>query len=117
MTICTTSYMGHVAEAFAVDEATRDAADAALAIEQFRRKHDRLPETLDELVPEFLDAVPIDPFDGKPLRYVVREDAYVIYSIGRDRADDGGEILDEVDEDGWEVENPDVIFPVKRVEK
>ena len=105
------------AESFARNEATIRAADAALAIEQFSRKNGRLPDKLDELLPEFLDKVPIDPFDGKPLRYAVREDVYVIYSIGTDRVDDGGRILEEEDEFGIDIQNPDLIFPVKRVRK
>jgi len=66
------------------------AARAALAVERYRLAHDRLPGTLDELVPQFLDAVPKDPFDGKPLRYKTLEKGYVIYSIGPDGKDDGG---------------------------
>ena len=39
-----------------------------LAVELFRRKYGRLPQKLDELVPEFLPAVPVSPFTGKPLQ-------------------------------------------------
>ena len=42
-----------------------------LAVELFWRKYGRLPEQLDELVPEFLPAVPVSPFTGKPLRIEV----------------------------------------------
>ena len=98
----------------AENEALAQAADTALAIEQFSRKNGGLPDKLDELVPEFLDKVPIDPFDGQPLRYVVRKNEYVIYSIGKDRIDNGGQILEEKDEFGDYVQNPDVIFAVKR---
>jgi len=68
------------------------AADAALAAEQFRRGHGRLPEDLNELVPEFLESVPLDRYDGQPLRYVVREAECLIYSVGEDGVDDGGDI-------------------------
>jgi len=102
---------------FADCEASSLAADAALAVELFSRKNGRLPDELDELVPEFMEEVPLDPFDGKPLRYTVREEEYVIYSVGRDRVDDGGEIIEEVDEYGEYVgPNPDLVFPIKRVE-
>mgnify|MGYP002528455188 CR=1 FL=1 len=74
--------------------------DTAIAIEQFRRREGKLPETLDELVPDFLESVPLDPFDGKPIRYVVKTDAYLLYTCGRDRVDDGGieddQMTDEV---------------------
>ncbi|HEV3005079.1 MAG TPA: hypothetical protein VGX78_11495 [Pirellulales bacterium] len=70
--------------------ASKDTADAALAVEQFRRLHGRLPERLDDLVPDFMPSVPTDAFDGKPLRYIVRPDRYVVYSVGQDLIDQGG---------------------------
>ncbi len=66
------------------------AARAGLAVERYRLAHGRYPETLDALVPEFLDAVPEDPFDGKPLRYQARANGFVVYSVGHDLADNGG---------------------------
>ena len=41
----------------------------AVAIERYRLKYGKLPEKLPDLVPEFLAAVPLDPFDGRNLRY------------------------------------------------
>src|SRR5207302_64130 len=43
-------------------------AAAAMAVERFRRDRDRWPGTLDELVPAYLKAMPLDPYDGQPLR-------------------------------------------------
>lgn len=88
---------------------------AAVAVELFRRKHGRFPEKLGELVPEFLTSVPVDPFDGKELRYrkgditvrvydIVKDEkgkfvsipadvvknGFRVYSIGRDLDDDNG---------------------------
>jgi hypothetical protein len=62
----------------------------AIAVERFRLAHGKLPEKLDELVPQFLSAVPVDPFDGVPLRYHHLAKGYVIYSVGSDGHDDGG---------------------------
>ncbi len=67
-----------------------DCARAALGVERFRMAEKRLPETLEELVPKFIEAVPIDPFDGKPLRYKRLEKGYMIYTIGEDGEDNGG---------------------------
>ncbi|MCX5654879.1 MAG: hypothetical protein NTY65_09560 [Planctomycetota bacterium] len=59
-----------------------------LAMKAFKTEKGRLPTTLDELVPEYLDAVPLDDFDGKPLRYnLVKK---IIYTVGKDLRDDGG---------------------------
>ena len=44
-------------------------------------------------MPAFLPALPLDPFDGEPLRYKRMPDGIVIYSVGVDGKDDGGRIL------------------------
>ncbi|GEM_PF-2840011 len=62
----------------------------ALAIERYRLKNEKLPKELKELVPEFLESVPEDPFDGKPVRYKPQEKGYWLYSVGRDLVDNGG---------------------------
>jgi hypothetical protein len=64
---------------------------AAVALEQFRAAHDNgYPAALSELTPAYLDAVPLDPFDGQPLRYEKKNVGYVLYSIGPDLKDDSG---------------------------
>jgi len=65
-------------------------ATTALAVEAFRRTRGRLPVELEELTPQFLGAVPTDPFDGHPLRYRLRPRGYIIYSVDADGHDDGG---------------------------
>ena len=71
--------------------AMRRTSVAALAVERFRRGHaGEAPATLSALVPEYLTAVPLDPFSGHPLSYRRTAVSYVIYSIGQNRADDGG---------------------------
>lgn len=93
-------------DAAARGTASNRATDAVIAVERFRREKGRLPEKLEELVPKFLPQVPIDPFDGQPLRYVVRNDEYIIYSVGKDGADNGGQ--------GDEAGEPDLVFPIQR---
>jgi len=68
----------------------RDATLALIALELFRRRHGRWPEHLQELVPAFLPALPLDQFDGQPLRYRLVDGKPLLYSIGGDRDDDGG---------------------------
>jgi hypothetical protein len=61
-------------------------------LKRFQLKHGKSPETLNEMVPEFSPAVPIDPYDGKPLRYHPNADGtYLLYSVGEDGKDDGGD--------------------------
>ena len=65
----------------------------ACALERYRLKHGQLPDTLGALVPEFLKRVPNDVIDGQPLRYRrIGGDQFVLYSVGWNEADDGGQI-------------------------
>ena len=68
----------------------RDATEVVIALVLFHRRHGVWPQTLEELVPDLLPAVPPDRFDGHPLRYFVRDGKPILYSIGVDRDDDGG---------------------------
>jgi len=65
-------------------------ARVGLAIQRYRLATGNLPDTLDALVPTYIDAVPEDPFDGRTLRYEKLETGFVVYSVGEDRRDDGG---------------------------
>ncbi len=80
----------------ALDRATQHSArmrvvETALGVERFRLAHSgALPDALEQLVPQFLPAVRVDPYEGKPLRYKKLDRGYVVYSIGPDQKDDGG---------------------------
>ncbi len=69
------------------------AGRALLAVERYRAEHGTRPVGLGDLVPDELAEITMDPFDGKPLRYKADlGGAVVVYSVGRNRADDGGEV-------------------------
>ena len=93
-------------------DARRACLRAYVAALRHRARTGSCPETLDALVPELLPSVPLDPFDGKPLKYRRQSVAqgaespaepaggkpteeFVVYSIGRDLKDDGGASYDE----------------------
>lgn len=62
-----------------------------LALRAFELEHGQLPDTLAELVPSYLKAVPRDPFgNGESLRYRRTGKTYQLYSVGSDGKDDGG---------------------------
>lgn len=82
-------------EATARHAALNGAADAAIACERYRRRYGALPERLDQLVPEFLPEVPMDPYTGEPLQYVVRDGEYLVYSVGNNGVDEGGLITED----------------------
>ncbi|MCU0704759.1 MAG: ABC transporter permease [Fimbriiglobus sp.] len=50
-------------------QSDRRAARTLIAIRRFEMKNARPPKALAELVPEFLPAVPLDPFNKQPFRY------------------------------------------------
>jgi hypothetical protein len=70
-------------------------AAVGLAVERFRQVRGRWPASLEEIPKGILPAVPLDPFDGRPLKYVQREDGVTIYSVGTDEADNRGTINDK----------------------
>ncbi len=66
---------------------------AAIALERFFLKHARYPAKLQELVPEFAAAVPLDPSDGKEVRYrPTAAGRYMLWCVAMDGKDDDGEI-------------------------
>ncbi|TWU28317.1 hypothetical protein Pla144_16040 [Bythopirellula polymerisocia] len=67
------------------------------ALRAWKAEHHEWPESLAELVPAIIPAVPIDPFspDGKPLQYVRIDDGFVLYSVGQNEIDEGGTIPDD----------------------
>jgi hypothetical protein len=65
--------------------------ETGIALRRYQLKHAAMPPGLDALVPEFLDSVPLDPIDLKPLRYRLKADGWQLYSIGVNGLDDGGD--------------------------
>lgn len=66
----------------------------ALAAERYRQKNHRWPDSMQTLVDaKLLAHVPLDPFDGAPLRWKRMPDGFVIYSVGRNLKDNGGTLF------------------------
>jgi hypothetical protein len=70
----------------------RDAIRVAIALEQHRRAKGAWPAALSDLVPTYLPEIPPDRYNGKPIGYVLVNGKPRIYSVGRDRIDDGGRL-------------------------
>jgi len=69
-----------------------DIALTAIALETYRLDHDTYPPTLADLTPSYLPAVPPDPFDpGQPLKYTLTDTGPILYVVGADGDDDGGQ--------------------------
>ena len=65
-----------------------EGASCLFALRAYYKEKGELPKSLKELVPRYLSSLPIDPFDGKPLRY--SRELRIIYCVGKDLKDSGG---------------------------
>ncbi len=73
-------------------EVAKQTAITAIALKRYQLKHANYPVDLNALVPEFISAVPLDPVDGKQLRYKLNSDGtFLLYSVGENGVDDGGD--------------------------
>lgn len=75
-------------------EAQYELLRIAVALERFQREHQQYPESLEELVPKYLQAVPMDPCTGRATITYLRDphenSPYLIYSFGENGLDNGG---------------------------
>ena len=74
----------------------------AFALERYKLEHGSYPETLDSLLPDYLDMVPLDPYypygksdrEAKYQRELIYkrspEEGYTLYSVYNNGKDDGG---------------------------
>jgi hypothetical protein len=95
-----------IVETFQKGQALLRCAAVGMALERYRLANGRWPDDLGALAPTYLAAVPADPFDGKPLRCARHKDVLVVYSVGPDLKDDGGnpDDLNRFDrKDGFDV--------------
>ncbi len=80
-------------------QALDDLARTAVALAEWRLDQrdeaSMYPEQLDELVPQYLATIPLDPFSERPFIYERRGSGYLLASVGRNGLYDGGN-----DEDG-----------------
>jgi hypothetical protein len=86
-------------------------AEVMLALRLYELEHGSPPATLAELVPQYLPALPMDEFSGRPMLWNNRSGD--LYSVGLNGKDDGGTINLEKPRKGadvgmryWWVKNP-----------
>ena len=78
----------------------------ALACERYRLTTGDWPDNLSKLVPDFLSALPTDPFDGQTIRFERIEQGVKIWSIGEDQTDDSGYVGQNAPDAGWILLDP-----------
>jgi len=113
--VFTTPELGIFLESKCQLEGEIRATGLIIALKLFERDNGRLPDNLSALVPEYLNEVPADPYDGQPFRYDAKKE--IIYSVSKDLKDSGGsqkipegEIYGEDYPKTWVAE--DAVFPV-----
>ncbi len=61
-----------------------------IALRCYESEQGRVPAGLEQLVPQYLPRVPLDPFNGRPVIYRPQGTNWLVYSVGEDGVDDGG---------------------------
>lgn len=64
---------------------------AELALRCYQSEQGRAPTGLEQLVPRYLQRVPSDPFSARPVIYRPQGTNWLLYSVGEDGVDDGGQ--------------------------
>jgi hypothetical protein len=96
-----------IAEKEVTHRAVRDGARIAIAIRRFALARGAPPPSLEALAPDFIEAVPQDPFGGAAYRHDPSTGR--VWSVGEDGADDGGRNADP--RSPWSGDGPDIAFP------
>jgi hypothetical protein len=87
-----------------VSESNISAVQVMVALRAFDADRGQMPVTLAELVPDYFTQVPLDYFDGNPIRY--SPDRHLIYSVGSDLTDAQGQRIP------GEACNAELSFPI-----
>jgi hypothetical protein len=82
---------GHACKTLARTQTLVNEANVACAVERYRAAHGNFPETLELLIPDFIQRLPADVIGGRPLHYRRKgSDKFLLYSVGWNETDDGG---------------------------
>jgi hypothetical protein len=85
--------IGSTVKKVAVIQSSVDLARIACALERYRLAHNEYPESLDALMPQFMEKIPHDIIGGAPLHYRRTSNGqFILYSVGWNATDDGGKV-------------------------
>jgi hypothetical protein len=70
----------------------RELTRLALWLSVYHGQYGEYPESLEALVPQYIDQVPLDTFSPlrRPVVYLRQPEGYLLYSVGPNTVDDGG---------------------------
>jgi hypothetical protein len=84
--------LGRVSEITHEKKAETHALLSILALMQYNNDNGLYPEKLQELITNgYLKELPMDSFSDKPLVYKKTDDDFILYSVGSNFTDEGGE--------------------------
>jgi hypothetical protein len=97
-----------LAAVFQAESRTKTSHDllrVGVALAHFKADNGQYPDQLQALVPKHLKSLPSDAFAGTPLVYKRRSEGYLLYSLGSNQLDEGGNTYDQ-DGDDLTIELP-----------
>ena len=82
----------------------------AFALEAYKLKNAGYPCSLESLVPEYLENIPLDPFaESSSIKYIPDLSPYILYSVGPDGKDSKGKAIKS---DITEKSKGDIVFEI-----
>ena len=79
-------------EAFDRLEARAQNARQAIVLKRYKQEHGQYPDQLQQILSETFKELPLDPYNGEPFHYRKEGDGFLLYSVGANRVDDGGQV-------------------------
>ena len=99
----------------AFNQTLANQAQIVCALERYHLAHGAYPETLDALVPQFMEIIPHDIIGGQPLHYHrtdppaqssgAASGSFLLYSVGWNETDDGGLNSEDRERGDWVWKN------------
>lgn len=107
-----TPSLGRVILYASINQAETEATITTFAIESYHQEQGAYPDSLSELVDrDYLETIPDDPFSNTSLIYRKAEEGFILYSMGENFTDDGGQVYRKHGEvQLWNRQKGDAVF-------
>lgn len=77
--------------------------DVFAGLEMYAQDNSSYPDTLDKIMPKYLDRVPVDPVSRQPVKYLRTEDGFLIEASGDYRSIGAEPGFPKMNQDGFYV--------------
>jgi hypothetical protein len=78
--------------------------DVIFALTAWHKEHGKYPDSLEQLVPKYLDEIPVSPFSENPIRYFKRDNMLLLSSGDNYQLDGSDETLEKLIAERFEYE-------------